>query len=425
MATLAVTDELGNLLRRALLSASSADGAFGLEGLRDLDGGRPFRFATASGPTHITADLELPNVKADGSEVRDGGYEASDMAAGGHTSSSVGSGNVADLDGTVARTGSKSLKLTVAATGPSNYTSAITKLGRVPTGQRGTVMASLLGNGTVPAAARLYIPELNRYLTAAGTFGAAGVESDIWSQSASSWVDRGPLAFVLPTYEETGLAHVSLWKVARAHHDSVAGAAWVDDFRACLSPDTLLVHGHNICPFVSVAWQASATGAFAGEETTIAAPPVRALKFFHHLAAACDLRFQRLAFSGVNADQRAGGPMIWFGELALAQGRILSRPADWEADEELSLAETADHAQERLSHAWLWRTGAERTEWIREMLERARYGEWPIWVVPVLAEPNVLFCRARGSTSAHRLNSSIRRGAALQLSEEPFPTWVG
>src|SRR5512136_2249697 len=106
-----------NVARRSLLNSSSEDAAFPRAGLVDQLGGNPFRF-NADGTGWITFDTE----PADSGGLRDSGYEAATMAAGGHVDTST-AGNAATLDTVAGEVGAKALKLNLAAPGANDEAS--------------------------------------------------------------------------------------------------------------------------------------------------------------------------------------------------------------------------------------------------------------------------------------------------------------
>jgi hypothetical protein len=230
----------------------------------------------------------------------------------------------------------------------------------------------------------------------------------------------------MPTYAATGLALLTLWKIAVAAEASATGAAWVDAFRVRTSPDTLCFHSHNICPAVTVLWKASATGVFGGEEVTLATLTVAEHRFYVHLSAPSDLPYHRVVFSGTNYDARKGGPMIWLGELGLGQAVSLSPPRqDW--DETPTLAPVADVEQYTITPSWFWRTDARYQLWLQELLARAQFGRasncYPLWLIPRSEEPRCYFCRP-SPAKISRIFSGIRQATTVTFEEEPHPLWV-
>jgi hypothetical protein len=286
-----------------------------------------------------------------------------------------------------------------------------------------------MGNGSMPARVRLYCPETDRYLQSDGTWSTPGTVTDLWTRTTASFAlaVATPLAFTLPTYAETGLAHVTLHKIAIASEASLTGTVYVDEFHVRLCPDTLAFHGHNISPRVSVVWQGSATGAWAGEEVVLATMTVAEHRFYSHLTSPSELPFHRIRSVGTNYDARKGGPMIWIGELGLFQALALANAVRIEWDEEPTLAPGATVPQMRITPAWIWRTDLAHQEFMREVLARAEYGResesHPLWLIPSSIEAPCYFCRPTAAR-VRRLFRGIHQSQPIAFGEEPFPLWL-
>jgi hypothetical protein len=274
-----------------------------------------------------------------------------------------------------------------------------------------------LGDAAVSARVRVYCPDTRQYLKSDATWDTAGAAAvDVAARSTASWA-ASTLAFTAPT-PTVWRAHVSLQLIAIAVEAAATGAAYVDDFQLRPSVDFIGFHGHNLGPVV-VNWYASATGAFAGEETTVqAAVAVYPDRFYHHETTPSDLRYQRIILTGTND---AAGEL---GELTLSQACHLSESIEWGWDEERACDSlTEDVARSNFSLAWSWIDPDDREAFYREVCERSAWGRYPLWIVPNSDEPRVAFARIPTSVRDRRAFQNSWRCGGVLFSEEPYPVW--
>lgn len=410
-----------NLLQRALLTVSSADTVYAAANLCDNDGSAPWRVNAIAADEYISADMD----EAGSDGVRDGGFEAASLTAGGWTGATNGASNTAVVDAAQHNTGSQSCKLTLATAGAGNYAKATKVFANIPSGERRTVQAALLGDGTVYARARVFCPETGQYLKSDCTWDTAGAAAaDFATRATGTWATT-TLQFTMPTYAASRMRTLSLWLIAIASESTNTGAAWVDDFRTWPSTSLVAIHGHNCGP-VTCSWLASSTGAFAGEETTVATVSIYENRFYSYSSTPSDLRYQRLEFTGTNHEK------LWVGEACMAQAAALGMRCEPALDWTATIAQTRSgrwvanlEQVPRESPTWSihWRSDADREADTRELL-RALGGARPSWFVPSSGEKHVVFGRLPAELPWSRSYDWIKSGR-IALESEPYPVWVG
>jgi hypothetical protein len=425
-----VAGRYSDLLGGALVTTSAYNANYPPANLCDGRGGRPFAFATPpTANVYISADLD----RADSAGIRDGGFEAATLAAGGWTATQNGASNLASIDATKHNSGSQSAKLHVPTAGVGAYAQVTKVFANVPSSSRQVVSVAQLGDGTVYSRARLFCPDTNQYLKSDGTWNAAGAAAADFAtaKTTPAWTVT-TLPFTMPSFLASGRPLLSLWLIAIATEPTNTGDAWVDDFRVWPSADFLAFHGHNLGP-VTVGWYGSATGAFVGEQTTVnAAITAYENHFYDREVTPCDLRYQRIIFTGTN------DAAIQIGSMTLSKAYTLAQKTDapgYQTDRALTQTRAGNAglvvipqeqvARRRLTMPVKWHAQADRIEFLMEVVERSEYGRWPLWVVPLSTETDVLFGRIAAVLSDQRTYLPIWKAAqAVVVDEESYPIWI-
>jgi len=331
--------------------------------------------------------------------------------------------------------GAQSCKLTLAAAGAGNKASAVKVIDDIPSGQRRNVACALRGDATIYARTRVYCPETAQYLKSDGTWDAVGAAAvDLKTLLAAGFVAQGVVTFTMPTYAASGRARLSLWLIAIAEEAANTGAAYVDDFFTWPSADTFLAHAHRLTVAgpVVLRWLASATGAFAGEETTVESSiAIVENRLYHHEATPSDLRYHRIQTVGTNWE--AGS----YGELALAQAATLLEGPQYPMRSTrqlpqirtegeyggMSVVRLGNIAREVLEFRWQFESAANREQFIREVERRTCGGACPCWLIPRDDESLVVFGRLQEMWTDSRTTPEMWLDAVVRMSEEPYPRW--
>jgi len=419
--TLIVAGEHGNLLTRAtILDHSAEDPLFPFAGFVDQRQESPGRWAAAVEDGPLGYDLCLLRYQAG-----DGGFEGSTLA---WTSDCVGASNTAALDSAQHNTGAKSLKLHLATAGAGNRASGYRDMTNVPAGMTGSLSVALRGDGTIPVAFQVYLPQVGLWLQSDGSW---GTEAYVWTRTTASWNTPTTLAVTLPGYATTRRQHVTVRLIAILEHATTAGDGWLDDVTFHPHWDFFSAHDHDLGPIDIELYESDDASTWALVDTCDIEPR----SFFWYSTTKRTKRYVRILVAGTNHEP------AWFGELWLAQAlavaespsinvgradalpQIRSTPGHGLGT--ASVSALADTPQRTLLFDWIWSTEAAWAEFLTDVMERSGYGQWPTVIVPHSDDPDVLMVHFPEELAQAWLRGVMRKTSSqLELIEDSFTIWI-
>lgn len=412
---------LKNILSRGTVTSSSASSLFPLASLWNEFPSSVFKFNAAAADDYIECDGDI---------VQDGDFED---GIDGWTEDCVGGGNTTSLEETLFDTGSKALKLTLAAHGSGAYYASRYKDLQCRAGERLNFSVRLRGDGVVSARLRLYIVEAGLYLDSdLTTWTTSAVDVD--SVSAAGYASHTG-QITLPGMSTLRLPEVTLRLSVVAQESASTGAAYADNIFLWPSWNFVSVHGHNLGP-VAMELRES-TDAFGASDVLVKSLASTALvhpSFHWYEDTPCDLRYMRLLLSGTNYAAGMLGEVVVGQALSCATmpDRSYESTHGFPGSDSTSPSgvqfpvSTSDKELRELNMRFQFATEEDLLEFRDEVVTRSKAGRIKLVVVPddSLTRPLVVFGKMAGDRFSVTSGDSLTWSGAFEVLEDAFPVSV-
>ena len=302
----------------------------------------------------------------------------------------------------------------------------------VRAGERLTIAASLLGDGTNAAKLLIENLETGLWLSSAAAWQAA--RTACLSRTAATW-DRSELAFTVEAIQTVGkpLATLRLWLAGDG------STVYFDDVTLVPQANLLSLHGHTlrggstikVVGYTRRLPEGIPMSGFGSDATlTLAQPSCYAAP------TATAWRYVRLiATSGRDAEAPVLGELVVARTETLAQRPMTARTTAWVREHQqaqvrmislggdiyATLAQDEDRRVLRVP--WVFFTAAGYSDFARLIRDRARGGTQPVLLVPTDAEAMIILGLPDPAWSDSRMidDVDVWGGQELALTELPGP----